>query len=423
MQCVILCGGMATRLSHKYYKTPKALIKFNNKPNLEILINNLKKNTITNFIFLTGHKSNIIREFINKRKDIKFKILDDTKYSGTGGAILNQLHYLENKFLVVMGDLYCDFNFKKFLQFSKKKKADICLASHANSHPNDSDTVECRQDFSIKKIYIKNQIGNRENNALSGIYYFKRKIFSKLLFKKRKIDLIKDIVLKKKDKIFSYKSLDYVKDFGTDVRIKQVRKDLKILKNKKKIFSVFIDRDGVINKEIGHVKNIKDFEIIKGTGKAIRKLNKNFIPCFLVSNQAGIAKGIIKIGALKSIHQKLDNYLSNYNAYIDDFLICPNSPKIKIDIKNYLFFFKHPKPDPSMLDLLAKRHSINLKSSYFIGDSDLDILCGKKRKMKTFLVDSPRKKKYLLNVKPNFRVKSLNKAVEQIFKNEKICSN
>ena len=76
-----------------------------------------------------------------------------------------------------------------------------------------------------------------------------------------------------------------------------------------------------------------------------------------------------------------------------------------------------------MLKELAKRHNINLKKSYFIGDSDLDILCGKKCGMKTILVDSPRNTKYILNIKPDYYFLNLLEAVKKIVKNEKTYYN
>ena len=420
MQCIILCGGLGSRLNNKYSKIPKCLIKFDKKNYLDLLIDSLKKNSINNFVFLVNHKAELVEKFLKKRKDIEYKILKDKEYTGTGGAIINHLDFLENEFLVIMGDIYCDFNFKKFISFSKKKSADITLACHANSHPFDSDTVEYKSNCSIKKIILKNKNVLKENNALSGIFYFKKKIMKNFKLKKKQIDLVKDIILNTKSKKFAYKNLDYVKDFGTPSRIQQVRKEIKKIKNLKKKIAVFLDRDGVINKEVGPVTKIKNFEIIDGVGKAIKKLNKNFIPCFMVSNQAGVAKRKIKIKDLNLIHSHLDKYLSKYGAYIDDYIICPNSKNKKIDIKNYSFFCNKPKPDTQMIDILAKRHSINLKKSYLIGDSDLDILCGEKRKMKTILIDSPRKKKFTLKIKPNIKAKSLYQAINKITKNEKI---
>ena len=121
MQCLILCGGLGTRLSKKYKNTPKALIKFNKEENLGVLVKNLQKNSIKKFVFLTNYNSKPIKTYVKNKLNVKYNIYDDSYYTGTGGAILNQLNNLEKEFLVILGDLYCDFNFRKFIKFSKKK--------------------------------------------------------------------------------------------------------------------------------------------------------------------------------------------------------------------------------------------------------------------------------------------------------------
>ena len=71
------------------------------------------------------------------------------------------------------------------------------------------------------------------------------------------------------------------------------------------------------------------------------------------------------------------------------------------------FFSKYRKPNPGMILYLAKKYNINLSKSYFVGDSDTDILAGKLANLKTILVKSIKFKNYKLNVKPNFNVKNL----------------
>ena len=80
------------------------------------------------------------------------------------------------------------------------------------------------------------------------------------------------------------------------------------------------------------------------------------------------------------------------------------------------FFSKYRKPNPGMILYLAKKYNINLSKSYFVGDSDTDILAGKLANLKTILVKSIKFKNYKLNVKPNFNVKNLYEAVNLILK-------
>ena len=296
---------------------------------------------------------------------------------------------------------------------------------HANDHPHDSDTVFLDRNFHIKKIYKKNSKKFKINNAISGIYFAQKKFLNYLNFRKGKsYDLVHDIVpelIKLEHKVSAYKTIEYIKDFGTLNRIKIVKKDIRKNKIKNLNFlsktkSVFLDRDGVINQENSKANTLKNFKILPNIQKAISKLNNNKIPCFIVTNQAGLAKGEFNLIELFKIISKLDKYLYKNEAYIDDFLICPHFTNKKYKNTNISFFSEYRKPNPGMITTLANKYRINLKSSFMIGDSDRDILAGKNAAVKTILVESPKIKDYKLNVKPNFKTTSLWSAVNLVLK-------
>jgi len=229
------------------------------------------------------------------------------------------------------------------------------------------------------------------------------------------------IIIKKKT-LYAYKTIEYLNDFGTPDRFRDVKHCIKkgniknlSLKNKKT--AVFLDRDGVINKELGvGVKNINEFHILPKVGEAIAKLNINNIPCFIVSNQSVLAKKQITLDHFKKIIMFFDMYLSKHKAYVDDFLFCPNYKNIKYKDKKNSFFSKFRKPNPGMIFSLTKKYNINLSKSYLIGDSDTDVLAGKRARVKTILLQGPKIEDYKLNIKPNFIAASLWSAVNLILK-------
>ena len=149
MQAVIICGGYGTRLKKIYKKTPKALVRINGKKNLSFIISDLKKDGIKNFIFLTNYQSGKIEKFLQKINLKNFKILKDNKLSGTGGALLGALKNLNDDFIVIFSDLFMKINFKKFYKYSQKKKCNVNMFLHSNSHPFDSDTVEYDENYKI----------------------------------------------------------------------------------------------------------------------------------------------------------------------------------------------------------------------------------------------------------------------------------
>ena len=425
MQAVIICGGKGSRLKSLIGNKPKALVKFNNKENLKIQIESLKRNGIKSFLFLVNNFEFEIREFLKKNYEDRFIIIKDEDYFGTGGCLYGAKKYLQKKFVIVYSDLFLKFNFKNFVKESLLSKCCFSCVVHANNHPFDSDTVDLDKNYKIKKIYKKNTNNFKINNAISGVYFAKKNFLNYFYFKKKKnYDLVNDVlpfIIKKNHNVYGYKTIEYIKDFGTPGRIKDINNDIKKNKIKNLDFSfkskaIFLDRDGVINQENKKVKNIKNFKIFPNTNKVIKKINNNKIPCFIISNQSGLAKKEFSLIDLFKVISKLDNYLSQKKAYIDDFLICPHYDKLKYKNTNISFFSKYRKPNPGMITYLATKYRINLKRSFFIGDTDIDVLTGKKAGLKTILVEGPKIKDYKMNIKPTFKVKSLKSAVNLILR-------
>ena len=173
MQAVIICGGKGTRLKTLIGSKPKALVKFNNKANLKILIDILKKNGIKNFLFLVNNFEYEIKKFLADNYNDNFVIKKDENFFGTGGCIFGAKKYLQKRFLIVYSDLFVKFNFKNFIKESLLSKRSFSCVIHANNHPFDSDTVDLDRNFNIKKIYKKNSNNYKINNAISGIYFAK----------------------------------------------------------------------------------------------------------------------------------------------------------------------------------------------------------------------------------------------------------
>jgi len=418
-QALILCGGKGIRFK-KYSDKNKQLEKIYKTENLINIVEQLNKNGIKNKLFLTGKDNYNLENFIKKNFK-NFKIIRDKNFFGTGGAVFETKNFLIKDTIIIMGDLFINFNFKKFIKISKKYDGSIMV--HSNSHPYDSDRVLFNNDFVIKKIISKKSKIKTFNHTIAGIFYLKKKCILSLDTKKKKYDLVNDIfkkIIQKKYKILAYKSIEFVKDYGTRDRVIKLKQSLKRRQFKKNIFSkkkkaIFLDRDGVINKEIGGVNNLKNFKIINKIPQTIKKINEMGIPVFIVSNQSGLAKKKIKISDFEKIIQYLDNLLAKKGAYIDDYKYCPHYIKgIRFKKKKY-YFSNFRKPNPGMIKELAKKYDISLKNSFFVGDTDLDMLAAKRANISNrVLVKGSKLKMYKFNVQPITKIKNLSQILRLI---------
>ena len=135
--------------------------------------------------------------------------------------------------------------------------------------------------------------------------------------------------------------------------------------------AVFFDRDGVLNRDTGYVHRIQDFDWKPGSKKAIQYLNQLGFLVFVVTNQAGVARGYYEIEDVISLHNWINLQLKKNGAQIDNFYFCPHHPTAGSGK-----FTRHcscRKPEPGMiLSAFAEWH-IDKKASFLVGDRQTDL--------------------------------------------------
>ena len=148
------------------------------------------------------------------------------------------------------------------------------------------------------------------------------------------------------------------------------------MKNK----AVFLDRDGVINKERGTYTFLpEDFEIIDGVPESIALLKKNGFKIIVITNQSGISQGLYSKEMMVSCHNKM---MAECQQLIDDIYYAKWHPNVSESL------FR--KPDSLMIERAIALHEVDLTKSWLIGDKERDILSGRKVDLKTILIGDRR---------------------------------
>jgi D-glycero-D-manno-heptose 1,7-bisphosphate phosphatase len=152
-------------------------------------------------------------------------------------------------------------------------------------------------------------------------------------------------------------------------------------KSKKLQPAIFLDRDGTINVEKNYLYRFEDWEWISGAQAAIAKLNEAGFLVVVVSNQAGVARGLYTEQDVIRLHEQVVVDLNSSGGNIDAFYYCPHHPEHgdnrDCDCR---------KPRPGMLLEAAKVHNIDLSKSWIIGDRGIDIKAGQLAGVSTILV-------------------------------------
>lgn len=142
--------------------------------------------------------------------------------------------------------------------------------------------------------------------------------------------------------------------------------------------AVLLDRDGIINqKKEDYVKSVEEFIILKDVPNAIKLLNENDFLVIIVTNQSAINRGYLTHQRLKSIHNFMKIELKKFGCHIDAIYYCPHSPD-----ENCLC----RKPNDGLIKKAVKDFSIDISSSWLIGDSDSDIEAAKKVGLRSIMM-------------------------------------
>jgi len=133
--------------------------------------------------------------------------------------------------------------------------------------------------------------------------------------------------------------------------------------------ALFLDRDGVINKDIPYLSKIVDIQFIYGIFKLVQAAkNKNY-KVIIITNQSGVARGYYSKNDFWILMSWMKEQFLIRNSYIDKIYFCPHHPDFTGDCPCR-------KPNPGMIFKAQKEFDLDLKSSILIGDTDADIMAG-----------------------------------------------
>lgn len=401
MKVVIMAGGRGTRIAELFPDIPKPLIPVDGMPILEREIRSLSSQGFKDIILTVGYLADKITEYFGDGSRLGVKIdyfVEETPLGNAGALFRLKKKIGKEPFFLLNADAAFDADFNRMLDYHKEHGGLVTLFTHPNSHPYDSGLIIAGKNGDVEKWLSKEDerpqwYNNRVNAGLHVIDPKVLELSEKTLdidpttgFPKGKVDLDRQILkpLCGTGKMFCYDSPEYVKDMGTPERFHQVEADYrngvvqaKNLHIKQK--AIFLDRDGTINKYVGFLRNIDDFELIDGVSEAIKQINQSGYLAIVVTNQPVIARGEVTWEELNEIHKKMETLLGKDGAYIDGIYICPHHPDkgYEGERPEYKIDCDCRKPKPGLLLQAAQDFNIDLSQSIMIGDSDRDVEAGK----------------------------------------------
>lgn len=394
---------------------PKPLIPIKNqngieKPVLEWEIESLASQGFTDIILTVSHMHEKIEDHFGdgSRLGVSIKYFVEEQPLGNAGALFKLRDQLTEPFLLLNADAVFDIDFNRFVEFHRSHGGLVTLFTHPNSHPYDSGVLIADESEAVQRWLTKEDVRPQwyQNRVNAGLHVIDPAVLDMAGFdaetigievdgKRIKVDLDRQILkpLCGTGKMFCYDSPEYVKDMGTPERYEAVCRDFqngtvtaKNLSHPQK--AIFLDRDGTINKYVGFLRRIDEFELIPGVAEAIKKINNSGYLAIVVTNQPVIARGEVTDLELQEIHNKMETLLGAEGAYLDAIYYCPHHPhkgyageipELKIDCVCR-------KPKPGMLVKATEDFNIDLSASWMVGDGENDIKAGIAAGCKTALI-------------------------------------
>lgn len=398
MKLVIIAGGKWTRLGLS--DIPKPMVQVAGKPILHWQIELAKRYGLKDIIILSGHLGQVIVNYFGdwSKFGVNIQHIIEEVPLGTAWAVKQLESLLTERFFVFYGDTIMDIDLQKMIDFDNKYSESFwTLLVHPNNHPHDSDLVESFRDWRIKSFHSKPhpEWVYYHNLVNAALYILDPKIFS-YIQSDVSSDFWKHIfpkILEDWKLLRAYKTHEYIKDMWTLDRLQQVEWDIvswKVarlnMQNQQK--AIFIDRDGVLNKEVDNLSHIDALEINSGVSEWLRLINKSEYLALVITNQPMVAKWFLKEDALDDIHKKLESIIWKEWAYLDDIYYCPHHPEkwFEWEIGELKIDCYCRKPKTWMIDEAVKQYNIDKEKSFIMGDSTTDIKTGKNAWIKTVLV-------------------------------------
>ncbi len=428
---VILAGGRGTRLSEVAGDVPKPLVPVAGIPVIERQLQLLARYEFREVVVTTGYRADLVAARLGdgSRFGVKLRSIAEPHPLGTAGGVRELQGAVVEPFLVLYGDVMVHMDLDRLYAFHQETQAEATLVVHPNDHPADSDLVSVGPDRRIEAFHPAPRPPDAPDlrNLVSAALYVLQPSALAYIERGTPQDFVRDVfprMLAAGRPLFAYSTTEYLKDMGTPRRLASVERDfasgaVEARHREHPRPAVFLDRDGVVNAEIGGVHQPDALRLLDGAAASIRRLNRAGWLVALVSNQPDVAKGFISSDDLERVHRRLERRLGDAGAWLDDSEYCVHHPEAGHPGERRAL--KIPctcrKPAPGMLESIAARLPVDRKRAVLVGDNWRDFAAARAFRIDSIGVrssprlDEPAPAEYRVAGRPQAVVEDLAEAV------------
>ena len=371
-QCAILAGGLATRLGALAAETPKPVLPIGDRPFLAWLLQEVSRFGIEEALLLTGHLSERVETSVHAiaadlPRPLRIEFALEPMRAGTGGALFHARHRLDERFLLCNGDSLFDCNFSRLLAAAAGDPQGV--VGRMMLRPVDDAARYGVVETDGERVVAFRERGQAGAPGLinAGIYLFDRRVLGSVT---ASCSLERDVMprLARKGALRGTAGEGYFIDIGVPADFARAQEELPNVLRRP---ALFLDRDGVINVDHGYVGTRERFEWMPGARDAIRMATARGWHVFVVTNQAGVARGYYDEAAVRALHAWMEDEVHAAGGTIDDLRYCPFHPEAPV--AEYRRDSDWRKPAPGMILDLIRAWRLDPGRCVLVGDKPIDM--------------------------------------------------
>ncbi len=372
-QCVILAGGLATRLGDIARDTPKPVLPVGGHPFLYWPMREFLRFGVEEFVILAGHLAPAVEALVRDAaaslpRKVKLTFSVEPDRAGTGGALYHAQNLLDERFLMCNGDSLLAANLAPLLAGFAADDDGVLgrVMLRAVDDAQRYGVVTLASD--VVENFAERAGAPGPGTINAGIYAFDRKIVDHLA---PVCSLERDVLpkLARAGALRGGLGHGYFVDIGVPDDLVRAQTELAAALSRP---ALILDRDGVLNVDHGYVGRREDFAWVTGAQTAVRLATEAGWQVFVATNQSGIARGFYGEADLRHLMGWVADELRRAGGTLDDWRFCPFHPDATVDAYKRVSDWR--KPAPGMLLDLLRAWDVPAARAVMVGDQDSDML-------------------------------------------------
>ena len=360
-QAVIFAGGRGTRLRPITDRVPKPMIPFYGKPFLEYLIELLRQQGFQRIILLLGYLPDAIRDYFGdgSKWGVEIGYSVSPEADDTGRRIKLAASRIDPTFLLVYCDNYWPMRIAEMLHVFRRADVPGLITVYENSDAYSRDNVRIDSN-GLVSLYDKSRTAPGLGGVDIGFMIMKREILDLLPDENVSFEAVVLPQLVVARQLCAYVTAHRYYSVGTHERLPLTEEFLA------RRPAVILDRDGVLNRRPPrgeYVRSWREWEWLPGSLEALRLFKERGFRVVIVSNQAGVARGVMSEDDVADIHSRMIAEVADAGGEIEKVYYCPHGWDDGCACR---------KPKPGMLFNAQRDYSLDLSRTYFIGDDERD---------------------------------------------------